>query len=400
MKRGTKITIAVVVALLILGGILLYLELGNEMNQPPEADTQEDPIFPFATSTGEYFSDGNEFGGDDPAPGDEAGDDPRPQLYKISDDPVAGSQFVTVDGSPRVWFIKAGSGNLYSHNPDTRSTTKQTDTTIPKIREAIIAKSGEQAIYRYITNGEVRTYQADIDRNQSGLSLEGSFINREVYAIDYSPDGSQLFYLVSADDGSVGILENVTNGTSKRVFSNSVLDWRLSFDQPNAVTIFTPAADDTRGYAYEISTNSGQREKIAEGSALTVLQNETGRRLIKGTQKDEGLEIAGQNNAGDVLTDSASAVADKCFWATDTVFFCGVPTNQFGSITDWYQGQKQFQADDLELFNTENGNRDGLFNESQINKASADIVDIKVDDGFQNAVFIDKKTGDLWGYDL
>jgi hypothetical protein len=399
MSRKKEVTIVIVTIALVVGGLLLFLEFGEKTTDSDQPGNQN-PIFPFATSTGEYFSGGDGFDGESGDAGDETSDGPRPQLYKISDDPVAGSQFVTVDGSPRVWFIKAGSGNLYSHNPDTRSTTKQTDTTIPKIREAVIAKSGDQAIYRYITNGEVRTYQADIDRDQSGLSLEGSFINREVYTIDYSPDGSQLFYLVSADDGSVGILENVTDGTSERVFSSSVLDWRLSFDQPDAVTIFTPAADDTHGYAYEISINSGQREKIAEGSTLTVLQNETGRHLIKGTQKDEGLEITGQNNAGDVLTDSAGTVADKCFWATDTVFFCGVPQDRFESVTDWYQGEKQFRADDLELFSTENGKRDGLFDESQINKASADIVDIKVDDSFQNAVFIDKKTGDLWGYDL
>jgi hypothetical protein len=101
MSRKKKVTIVIVTIALVVGGLLLFLEFGEKTTDSDQPGNQN-PIFPFATSTGEYFSDGDEFGGDGSDAGDQADDSLRPQLYKISDDPVAGSQFVTVDGSPRV----------------------------------------------------------------------------------------------------------------------------------------------------------------------------------------------------------------------------------------------------------------------------------------------------------
>jgi hypothetical protein len=97
---------------------------------------------------------------------------------------------------------------------------------------------------------------------------------------------------------------------------------------------------------------------------------------------------------------TVNTFVDKCSWANNNIFFCGVPQNTNPtSLTAWYQGRQQF-TDDLHIFNTEESNRNQLFTTDQIEKASADIVDIMVSDSFLYAAFTDKTTGDLWGYEL
>jgi hypothetical protein len=110
----------------------------------------------------------------------------QPDLWKISDGPVAGSQWVSTDNTDqdRLWFVKKANGFLFSANPQTRNVTQLTDTRIPRVREVIIGPAGQTAIYRYLDDEEViQTYKATMSKSNDGeypYEVSGSFLPTDI----------------------------------------------------------------------------------------------------------------------------------------------------------------------------------------------------------------------------
>ena len=402
MSRRKKITIIALIIAVILFGLFMFLEFGEPATGPGEQPGDEDPIFPFAT-TSDFFA------GEDGDDGIETDDEPieqpeQPDLWKVSDDPVAGSRWVSTEDTDqdRLWFVKKENGFLFSANPETREVTQLTDTRIPQVREVIIGPAGQTAIYRYLDDEEVvQTYKAILSKSNDGeypYEVSGSFLPTDIYEISMSPDGSRIFYLQKVNNQSVGVLYNVTAESQQQVFNSGVGDWRADFSQPNLVTLFTPPADEITGYAYELNLQTGQKSKISDGEALSLKANMSGNNHLISTQTTDSFQTKPSNASSADTT--VNTFAGKCSWANDNVFFCAVPDNTNPtSLTAWYQGRQKF-IDNLHIFNAETTDRDQLFTADQIEKASADIVDIIVSDSFLYTAFTDKTTNDLWGYEL
>ncbi len=400
MSRRKKVTIIVLVVAVIAFGLLLFLEFGEPATGPSQDPDGQDPIFPFAT-TSDFFT-----GEDDGADIDDQPVEPsqQPDLWKISDDPVAGSSWVNTNSDQeQIWFIKQANGFLFAANPENREVTQLTDTRIPQVREAIIGPAGQTAIYRYLDDQEtIQTYQATFtptnDDSEVSYDVSGSFLPTDIYEIALSPDGSQLFYLQEVNNQSVGVLYNISSDTQQQVFSSEVSNWRISFNQTNTVTLFTPPADGVTGYGYSLDLQTGQQEKLTEAAALALKGNQNGSHHIMTNQTNSGFQT--QPLSATSTNTTVSTFVDKCGWANEDVFFCGVPENTTPTgITGWYQGRQQF-TDNLHVFNVEEDNQDQLFNSEQIEKASADVTNISVSDSFRYSVFTDRTTGDLWGYEL
>lgn len=403
MSRRKKITIIVLIIAVIIFGLLLFLEFGEkatDSGQPPE---EEGPIFPFAT-TSDFFT--GEDGSDGIDTDSEPAEEPeQPDLWKISDDPVAGSAWVNTNTqeNEHAWFVKQSNGFVYSADPQTRKNKQLTDTRIPQAREAIISPSGETIIYRYLDDEEIiQTYKANItptDNNtDTPYEVSGSFLPTNIYEITLSPDGSQIFYLQEANNHSVGVLYNVSANSQQQVFNSDVTSWRARFSEPNTVTLFTPPADDITGYGYRLNLQTGKKEKITEGTALQLKGNIGGNKQLVTKQTIDGF-VTNPLTATNTNT-TAQTFTDKCSWANTEVFFCGVPQNTIPtSINAWYQGREQFR-DSLYVFNVTESNRDQLFDSEQIDKASSDMIDISTSNSFRHTIFTDRTTGDLWGYEL
>jgi hypothetical protein len=401
MSRRRKVTIIVLIIVLLIFGLFIFLEFGEQATGPSQQPEDEGPIFPFATTSDFFVSDD-----DDGIDIDDQPTEPKqqPGLWKISDDPVAGSRWVSTGDTDqdRLWFIKKANGFLFSANPQTRDVTQLTDTRIPQVREVIIGPAGQTAIYRYLDDEEtIQTYKATFSKlsnGESSYSVSGSFLPTDIYEISMSPDGSRIFYLQETNNRSIGVLYNTATDSQQQVFNSEVSDWRASFNQPNHVTLFTPPADGITGYGYELNLNTGQKTKINEGEALVLSANMNGSNHLITTRNNGTYQTKPSTDTRDGI--AVSTFTDKCNWVNNNVFFCGVPNNSTpSSLNAWYQGRLQF-TDNLNVFNAEENNQNELFSSDQIEKANADIIDIMVNDNFGHAAFTDKKTGDLWGYKL
>lgn len=400
MSRRKKVTMIVVLIALLVGGLLLFLEFGEQTTGPDKSPTQDEPIFPFATSS-EFFADS----GDEEStttPPDNQQD--RPDLWKISDDPVAGSHWVDQQGSNQdtIQFVKQENGHVFAANPDTREITQLTDVTVPQVKEALISSDGRNIILRYLDDeNTIQTYNARLVESEDGsdvsYTLEGSFLAPNIYEIAMSPNGNHLFYLQETNNRSVGVLHNLDTDNRTQIFTSEVSRWRANFTQNNTVTIFTPPADDITGYAYRVNTDTGRQEKITDAVGLSIKTNPDGSAYLQTAQTDTSFQTSVENSNNSFAIDT---LTEKCFWESTNIIFCGVPENQnLQSITAWYQGRVNL-VDDLHLFNTESGARDQLLSDDQIQQASADMTDLGINQSFTELIFTDRTTGDLWGFEL
>jgi len=402
MSRRKKITIIVILVALILGGILLFLEFGEQTTDPSEPPAQNEPIFPFATTT-EFFA--NEDDNQISTTTSEDDDEDLPALWKITDDPVAGSQWVnqTNRNNDVIRFVKQETGHVFSANPNTRETTQLTDVTVPQVKQALISPDGRRIVLRYLDdNNTIQTYNATLQQSESDTdvpyTLEGAFLAPNIYRISMSPDGSRLFYLQEQNDRSVGVLHDLETNQRNQIFTSEVSRWRTQFTQNDSVTVFTPPADDTTGFAYRIDTATGQQEKITDATGLTVKENTDESAYLQTSQDNEG--VFETTVVGSSEEFSINTISDKCFWESSNIVFCGVPDEQTtNSVTAWYQGRMNYN-DNLYLLNTESGSQDQLLSRDQINQASADMTSIGVNQSFTELIFTDRTSGDLWGFRL
>lgn len=406
MSKRIKIALLVlIILLLVVGGVWLFLEQGNQLTEENEVETRdESAVFPFGTSsaaTGSDFFGGESEDGQETS--DEATTQSREQLWQITTGPVAGSGWIETDStSTEVWYIESENGAVYSVSPETRETETITEeVSIPQVREVLVGPNGEKVVYRYLDEDqEVRTYLANIESNNSGgYSVSGSFLPNNITAVDLSPSGSKLFYLRTGGSRSVGIIRDLENSNTEPVFESPAREWRVSWDQPEEITIFTTPADNSSGFAYFLNSTTGELEKISEGEGLTALTNSGGGGVLQGQNTSSGYQTRALSLPEKTTQETIRTFTEKCEWWEGDVFFCGVPAGELGEITDWYQGRTDF-VDNLYLFNIGSGASDNLFTAEQGDKASADITNIKIGPEFQHIIFTDKKTGALWSFRL
>jgi len=400
MSRRKKVTIIVVIIALVIGG-LLFLEFGEKTTDPEGPPAQDEPVFPFATTT-EFFADENKSGISTTTLADD--NENLPALWKVSDDPVADSRWISqsVSNQDTIRFVKQENGHLYAANPNTRNLTQLTDVTVPQVKEALIAPSGRNVVLRYLDDtNTIQTYNANLKEAESTTSvpytLEGSFLAPDIYEISMSPDGSQLFYLQETNNRSLGVLHNLETDERSQIFTSDVSRWRAQFTQSGSVTIFTPPADDVTGYGYRIDTETGRQEKITDATGLTVKENPDGSAYLRTSQTDRRFATTPINTSEKF---SVNTFSEKCFWESTNIVFCGIPEEGAArSITSWYQGQTNF-VDNLHLFNTETGSQDQLLSNEQIQQANADMVELGINESFTELIFTDRTSGDLWGFEL
>lgn len=402
MSRRTIVYLVSGVVFVTIVGLMLFLQFGEPVTQPDQPE-KEAPIFPFATTSDQFFAQ------QDPATttADTAEDDqPKPDLWQVTDDPVAGSRWVKPQQSDieKIWYVKQRSGHVFAANPQTRNRRQLTDTTVPQVREAIIGPNGKYIIYRYLGDDQtIRTYLGSTQKQNGDIpyAVDGSFLAPDIYEITMNEDGSKLFFLQETQNGSVGTVYNLTTGKSEQIFTSDISQWRASFGQSNTVIIYTPAADDIHGYAYRINITTGERTRLTAGQGLTVLPSHASGAYLQTTQTQDSTyqtQAFTEKQSGPVF--SVGTFSDKCSWEAESVFLCAVPqNNRARSITSWYQGTVNV-TDQLSIFNTESNNQDELLTDEQIDRVNADVDSIDVNQPFTHLIFNNRVSGTLWGLAL
>ncbi len=413
MQRKTAIAIVSIVIVLVVGGLLAFYFYANRGQSGGAAPISGGTgIFPSGSSGGQGSAvPPAPSGGTAPAgiPGA-----PAPVLKELSQRPSAGAvAFATSSISAiLVNFVERGTGNVYEVSPDTSVETRLSNTTIPKIQEALWAGDGNQLIVRYVKDGEsdtIESYYAKLAApaaGQSEGSLAGSFLTENISQAITNPEQNELFYLVTDPGGSTGIISQI-DGTKKiQVFASPLREWLAQWPAANTIALTTKPSAAVPGFMFLLNTQSG---------ALTrAISNITGLTTLVSPDAQTTLYSQNDNNGGFALKVysfktgqsedlAVTTLPEKCVWSrlNTAIVYCAVPSYiPNAAYPDaWYQGTVSF-SDDIWRIDTGTGAGKLLAKLSNLARQDIDGVNLFMDTGEHYLFFTNKNNYHLWSLRL
>ncbi len=324
-----------------------------------------------------------------------------PELREIAHDPVAGAvMFSTTDGT-RIRFVDRASGNIYQAKPDSFENVRLTDTLIPRVAEAVWARSGERVALRYLDErGEtVRSFLAPVASTSAAVSkLSGAFLPDNITDLIFT--SANVHYAVPSGSGISVISAGVDGAKAREVFSSPIRGWRVA-PLGKGLLMTTRASAGLNGFAYAIAGSAQTKIKGPVQGLATLPNGEGTEVLISQSTRDEGLtELASLNvrKLGTTLL-PVKTLVEKCAWASEKIVYCAVP--EFlpeGEYPDgWYRGEIHFR-DTLWKVDVSQGLAEFVASLSALAGRDIDAVNLSVSSDY--LVFIHKTDGSLWGLRL
>lgn len=350
-------------------------------------------------------------GSDGSIPGEEATG--QPKLRKLVQNPVAGFISFVIGSSTLVRYMEKETGNVFEIDmslPGAR--TRITNTTIPRVKEALFGPKGDSVIARYIDEGgSIRTFSATIpnatstEARRSGVELRGSFLNDGIRDAVLSPKAARLFGLTAFGGSAIGVVSDLNGSKKSQVFGSIFSDWLPTWTSDQTILLVTRPAASVFGYAYTLDSSSGSFKKIYGGAlGLTALLGPDGKKLLV-SEISEGLPslkifyLAGKNGVFAGL----QTIADKCVWATATTIYCAVPGNipraERGYPDAWYQGLVSF-SDSFWKIDSENLSTDMVSPISESAREDIDAINLFATKAGDYVFFLNKNDSSLWSLGL
>jgi hypothetical protein len=312
-----------------------------------------------------------------------------PQLWHVTESPVAGIGFATSTDGVRVRYAERATGYVFEADPQKGATKRLTNTLMPKVYEAYFA-SGDRVIERSLdSTGALTTFAGFLGATSS--SLTGTSLPKNIQALSPGPKSSQVLYLIQKN-GGVAAVQSAWDGSSPKELFSSALDWRVSWLSDGRVLLAQKAADSVEGYAYTLK-NGALDPLLGPLPGLTLLARSNSSALLYSTSSG-GLALFVQSSASSspVVRLAIATIADKCLWAPGDgeVAYCAVPqTPPSGNFLDaWYRGEVH-SSDALWRIDARSGQAELIFAPSP--DVVLDVIDPIMDESgayiaFRNAV--------------
>ena len=310
-----------------------------------------------------------------------------------------------------VRYVEAGTSNIFQAIASTLDKTRLSNTTIPRVHQALFAGGGSTVILRSLEsdNNTIDTFIATIPEPVAGGDalprLTGASMPQDIEDISVSPDGKQLLFLTPNGTNLLGFISDITGANQKKIFSSPFFGWLSQWSTPKQVVFTAKASGQAPGYAYATNVAAGDFVKIAGPiTGLTTLQSPDGKYLLMSKQTDSGPDLEVQTIGTNTILDlNAATFPEKCTWnATSTEIYCAVPNfiPQGMYPDDWYQGKVIFSDDFWEFDPTGVIGGQKLFDPLGQGGELTDGTYLSVDTANKYLYFINKDTKFLWQYDL
>lgn len=410
MSKKLFTIVSATIAILIISAGVLYFFIKNTGEQ-----NTFDSFLPFDFPSSDAPGG---FSGDTKKPGllDEDIVTDLPVLRQISSAPIAGATATTtlISGIGTttlsrvtvVRYMDRATGNIYDTRVDTMKQSRVSNTTIPKVYEALWGNGATTIIARYLKedNATIETFAGNIlsPEEEGGTgTVRGSFFSNNIFAVSLSPDGENVFYMTKDAGGAISTVRSLADNKEKTIFSFPFSEWLAQWASPDTIFLTTKASSDVPGYLYSISAkNTGGLTKIFGGiSGLTTLVNNTGTKVLYSSSTRGGFLL----NLYDIKTKtgknvSLSTLPEKCVLGKDDIYaFCAVPVSiPRASYPDsWYQGVVSF-SDRFWKIDTDTGVGFFLGNPEELGAGAIDAINPFLSDDEHYLFFTNKKDMTLW----
>jgi len=308
-------------------------------------------------------------------------------------------------------YLQKQNAHIYDVFTDQKDAVQISDTTIPKIHDALFSPDGKSVILRYLNDATnaIETYSATVPAepiNNIFGDLKGIFLPEDIWWLSLSPDGTKMFALSSFGGGVVGDVSGLSGDKKVQVFSSAFNEWIPNWASKNTVTLATKASSNIHGYLYAVNTATKKTSRIMGNiSGLTALMSPDEKHVLYAETTATAITMS----IYDAGTHASKAVGlntlpEKCVWSSGGLrAYCAVPKSwPDGSYPDsWYQGTVSFSDDIWEIDIS-----GSLFSLTQLTQGadlsseSVDATHLKLDSAEHHLGFINKKDGTLWSIKL
>ncbi len=410
MSKKNSIIIIIIVILLLFVGLIFLLFSSNSNNTSTGVSTQTSTS-PFGNNSSNKISTTTikNVNGQSASTTKNLAD--LIQLYR---NPTSGSVFfVNKKGQDALRFVDRAVGNIYEYIPETQTgeVTRITNTTIPKIQEAVWSNSGSNLIYRFLENDtdNINNFSSLIKMSSSSISsslqgeITGQFLQSNIKQIVINPKGDKIFGLLDKSDksGSYGFIANIDGSNSKMIFDSQLLYWNISWPKENIITFTTKPNYTDGGLLYFFNPQTYSMDKILGGVVgLSTLTNKDGSLLAYSHSLSNSFLLNIYDVTNRISSDlSVSTLADKCVWgnANNKTLYCAIPQDiPSDNYPDaWYQGLESF-SDNIWKIDVQTGNVTEIYQIGSNESASIDAFNLTISNNDKYLVFTNKNDLSLW----
>ncbi len=406
-KKG--VIVIIIGAVLVLGGLALFLYLFLFAEDPEDVWRS---VFPFGDRSVAVDREDPLPTPDDPAPKDDRG----LVLRKLSEHPVAegGAYAFNRNGETIVRYISRGEGNLYEV-----SVTGEDHFLLLGNDKGVfsgafkVSWSDEDNVIIYSledsgvdSRGAVVTFSEDED----GFMWSGGQLPDSTQTFAIAPDESRFFYAIKEGtgmDGFVSTFGNIGSVSGQHVFSSPIREWVAEWPSRNTVTLTTRPSGHVEGHMYVLDPQNRALSHVLRGvEGLTTKTNSDASLVLYNQSLRNNLSLnlfALQERAHEEIKEITTLV-DKCVWEKETSVVCAVPnTMPSGVYPDvWYQGRVSFNDANFKRLDTETKKVETFLTpkEVRVGFENFDAYGLFFDEAGDHFFFIDKKTGNLWVYEI
>ena len=312
-------------------------------------------------------------------------------------------------------YAESDTGHLYEYTNN--NTTRISNTTIPGIKEALWANSGEYVALRYLDGkaNVIKTFVAHVGKI-STTTLDGKFIEDDIKTVVVAPrerTAAEKFLTLTQKDGqSVGAdfdTRNFDGARKARLFSSAVPEWHVNWPTSGILYFTTSPSGTANGYTYlydlgrsGVTGDSGLVKILGPLSGLTsVASPDANTVLFSHTQGDKLLTKLYNTRTETSISLGIATIADKCVFSSKKMLYCAVPFF-LPSATypdDWYKGTVTF-SDILWEIDAETGAGKVLVYPEREAGASIDAINLSTNPSGTMLYFTDKTTGILWRFPI
>ena len=328
-----------------------------------------------------------------------------PILRQITPVPVAGAAVFARNNKTYIRYIEKSTGNVYEASADALGNIRITNTTIPRVAEALWSRDGSSVVIRYVDEetGTIKNFSAKV--NESKSALEGIFLRDDFETITVSPDTDKLFYTMPFGADTIGATANFDSTKAANIFTSSFSEWLVSWPNPKMIAFATKPSSAAAGYLYFLNTQTKAFDKVLGNIlGLTALASPDGKRIAYSQSSNNTFIFNLLNIANRVSTHlSVNTLPEKCVWSKNdnVTLYCGVPVSvSAGEYPDvWYQGIMSF-PDSIWKINTETDFIDLVMQlENEVHEP-IDVMEPALSPDETYLLFINKKDQSLWGLRL
>lgn len=300
----------------------------------------------------------------------------KPILRQVSTEPIAGSTIFNKGGRQFIRFTDRATGHIFETDAEIIKLSQITNTTVPKVYEAIWQKNGEGAIYRYLrSNGNIASFAGTI-RTSGGGEFRGQFLEDNISGLAVSEGDNSLLYFLTNNLGQNSLVSSSFFGTNKSIIWSSPLsEWLPIVSQNGNLAVISKASGTSQGSLITLDKSGNIKNYLLTGIyglSASISPDATG--AIYSSSKTSDINLWVKNKDSSPKNLLLKTLGEKCVWRDSVYVFCAIPENiPSGEYPDdWYQGTKSFK-DEIYLINTDTGVVNYLINLSREANVDFDV---------------------------